>query len=89
MPKSIIKELAEVLRSENIFLRCLLDAGRITKEDLEEIKKFQERKRPLIEKILKLDNKDLLLILDDVKELTERNLRNKDLLLSLIEKFSS
>ncbi len=89
MPKSTVKELAEVLRSENIFLRCLLDAGRITKEDLEEIKKFQERKRPLIEKILKLDNKDLLLILDDVKELTERNLRNKDLLLSLIEKFSS
>ncbi|RKQ63571.1 hypothetical protein C7457_0445 [Thermovibrio guaymasensis] len=89
MPKSTIKELAEVLRSENIFLRCLLDAGRVTKEDLEEIKKFQERKRPLIEKILKLDNKDLLLILDDVKELTKRNLRNKDLLLSLIEKFSS
>ena len=89
MPKSTVKELAEVLRSENIFLRCLLDAGRITKEDLEEIKKFQERKRPLIEKILKLDNKDLLLILDDVKELTERNLRNKELLLSLIEKFSS
>ncbi len=89
MPKSIIKELAEVLRSENIFLRCLLDAGRVTKEDLEEIKKFQERKRPLIEKILKLDNKDLFLILDDVKELTKRNLRNKDLLLSLIEKFSS
>jgi len=89
MPKSTVKELAEVLRSENIFLRCLLDAGRVTKEDLEEIKKFQERKRPLIEKILKLDNKDLLLILDDVKELTERNLRNKELLLSLIEKFSS
>ncbi|MEO2065954.1 MAG: hypothetical protein ABGX17_05570 [Desulfurobacteriaceae bacterium] len=89
MPKSTVKELAEVLRSENIFLRCLLDAGRVTKDDLEEIKKFQERKRPLIEKILKLDNKDLLLILDDVKELTERNLRNKELLLSLIEKFSS
>ena len=89
MPKSTVKELAEVLRSENIFLRCLLDAGRVTKEDLEEIKKFQERKRPLIEKILKLDNKDLFLILDDVKELTKRNLRNKDLLLSLIEKFSS
>ncbi len=89
MPKSTVKELAEVLRSENIFLKCLLDAERLTKDNLEEIKKFQERKRSLIENILKLDNKDLLLILDDVKELTERNLRNKELLLSLIEKFSS
>jgi len=89
MPKSTIKELAEVLRSENIFLKCFLDADRVTKANLEEIKKFQERKRSLIENILKLDNKDLLLILDDVKELTERNLRNKELLLSLIEKFSS
>ena len=88
MPKNTARALSELLERENAFLQKLLDRRRITKEDLKKIRELQEEKRGLIEKLLRLDRESILSIWDDIKRLTMENVKNKELLLSLIQLYA-
>jgi len=88
VPKNTARALSELLERENAFLQKLLDRRRITKEDLKKIRELQEEKRGLIEKLLRLDRESILSIWDDIKRLTMENVKNKELLLSLIQLYA-
>lgn len=89
MPKNTARALSELLHRENTLLKSLLEAKRVTKEDLRRIKELQEEKKKLIEKLLRLDREAVLSIWDDIKRLTVENIKNKELLLSLIQLYAS